>query len=260
MDVAGKHVVVTGAAGGIGEALARRFAKEGARAVVLADVDAARVRAAADAIGDVATAAEVDVRSRAAITALIDDAEAGSGPIDLFCSNAGIAIAGTVEVDEADWQRIWEINVMSHVHAAHVLVPRMVERGGGWLLNTASAAGLLAQIGSSPYSVTKAAAVAFAESLAIEYGDKGIGVSVLCPQAVRTNMTAGSEGGGVAGVDGMMEPDTLADAVIAGLAEESFLILPHPEVREYEQRKTANRDRWLKGMQRLRDRYAGNAL
>ncbi len=260
MDVKGKHVVVTGAAGGIGEALARRFAAEGARAIVLADVDAARVRAAAEAIGDGATAAEVDVRSREAITRLIDEAEDRSGPIDLFCSNAGIAIPGTVELPEGDWQRIWDINVMSHVHAAHVLVPRMIERGGGWLLNTASAAGLLAQIGSSPYSVTKAAAVAFAESVAIEYGDKGIGISVLCPQAVRTNMTAGSEGGGVAGVDGMMEPDTVADAVISGLREESFLILPHPEVIEYVQRKASDRDRWLKGMQKLRDRYAGNAL
>jgi NAD(P)-dependent dehydrogenase (short-subunit alcohol dehydrogenase family) len=260
MDVSGRHVVVTGAAGGIGEALARRFAKEGARAVVLADVDAERVHAVADSIGDVATAAEVDVRSRAAITKLVDEAEARSGAIELFCSNAGIGVAGTIEVAEEDWQRIWDINVMAHVHAAHVLVPRMVERGGGWLLNTASAAGLLAQIGSTPYTVTKAAAVAFAESLAIEYGDKGIGVSVLCPQAVRTNMTAGTEGGGVAGVDGMMEPETVADAVIVGLDVESFLILPHPEVRDYLQRKTANIDRWLKGMQRLRDRYAGNAI
>lgn len=260
MDVAGRHVVVTGAAGGIGEALARRFAAEGARAVVLADVDAPRVKAAAEAIGDVATSTSIDVRSREAIAALVDEAEARDGAIDLFCSNAGIAIAGTVELPETDWQRIWEINVMSHVHAAHVLVPRMVERGGGWLLNTASAAGLLAQIGSSPYTVTKAAAVAFAESIAIEYGDKGIGVSVLCPQAVRTNMTAGSEGGGVAGVDGMMEPDAVADAVIEGLAAESFLILPHAEVSDYVERKTADRDRWLKGMQRLRDRYAGNTL
>ncbi len=260
MEVEGKHVVVTGAAGGIGEALARRFAAEGARAVGLADVDGDRVRGAAKAIGPVAAAAEVDVASRAQITALIDEAEDRSGPIDLFCSNAGIAIAGNVELPEGDWRRIWDINVMSHVHAAHVLVPRMIERGGGWLLNTASAAGLLAQIGSSPYGVTKAAAVAFAESVAIEYGDRGVGVSVLCPQAVRTNMTAGSEGGGVAGVDGMMEPDVLADAVIEGLRAESFLILPHAEVAEYVVRKAGDRDRWLKGMQKLRDRYAGNTL
>jgi len=260
MDVSGKHVVVTGAAGGIGEALARRFAKEGARAIVLVDVDGARVKAVAQSIGAIASAEVVDVRSRDAIAALVDTAEARSGPIDLFCSNAGIAIAGDVDVAEDDWQRIWEINVMAHVHAAAVLVPRMAERGGGWLLNTASAAGLLAQIGSSPYTVTKAAAVAFAESLAIEWGDRGIGVSVLCPQAVRTNMTAGSEGGGVAGVDGMMEPEVLADAVVAGLAEESFLILPHPEVRDYVQRKAGDVGRWLRGMQKLRDRYAGNTL
>lgn len=260
MDVNGKHVVVTGAAGGIGEALARRFVQEGARALVLADVDAARVEAAAKAIGPIATSFAVDVRSRAAIEQLIDDAERANGPIDLFCSNAGIGVEGTVDVAEADWQRIWEINVMAHVHAAKVLVPRMVERGGGWLLNTASAAGLLAQIGSTPYTVTKAAAVAFAESVAIEWGDKGVGISVLCPQAVRTNMTAGSEGGGVAGVDGMMEPAEVADAVVAGLAAESFLILPHPEVQQYVQRKAGDRERWLRGMQRLRDRYAGKAL
>jgi NAD(P)-dependent dehydrogenase (short-subunit alcohol dehydrogenase family) len=260
LELSGKHVVVTGAASGIGRALALRFAKEGARALVLADIDEAGVRSVAAAIGGSARGVRLDVRSREAISSLVDDVENRNGAIDLFCSNAGIAIPGGVEGDVEEWQRIWEINVMAHVHAAHVLVPRMIERGGGYLLNTASAAGLLAQIGSSPYSVTKHAAVALAESIAIEYGDKGIGISVLCPQAVRTAMTAGTEGGGVAGVDGMMEPDVVADAVVAGLRTESFLILPHPEVKEYLARKTADVERWLKGMQRLRDRYSGNTL
>ena len=260
MELSGKHVVVTGAASGIGRAMAERFAKEGARALVLADIDAEGVGTVADEIGDVAMPVRLDVRSRSETEALIDAAEARSGPIDLYCANAGIAIVGGVEGEVDDWQRIWDINVMAHVHAAHVLVPRMIERGGGYLLNTASAAGLLAQIGSSPYTVTKAAAIALAESIAIEYGDRGIGISVLCPQAVRTAMTAGTEAGGVAGVDGMLEPEAVADAVVAGLAAESFLILPHPEVADYVTRKTGDRERWLKGMQRLRDRYAGNTL
>lgn len=260
MDVAGKHVMVTGAASGIGRALALRFARAGARALVLADIDGSRVRQVAEQIGPSASGVRLDVRSRAETRSLVDRVEMANGPIDLYCANAGIAIPGGVEVDVEEWQRIWDINVMAHVHSAHVLVPRMIARGGGYLLHTASAAGLLAQIGSSLYTVTKAAAVALAESIAIEYGDQGIGISVLCPQAVRTAMTAGTEGGGVAGVDGMMEPDAVAEAVIEGLAAESFLILPHPEVKEYVQRKSADIDRWLKGMQRLRDRYAGKAI
>lgn len=260
MELTDKHAVVTGAASGIGRAMALRFAQEGARALVLADIDADGVAAVAAEIGDAATSVRLDVRSRSETLALVDAAEERSGPIDLFCSNAGIAIAGGVEGDVEDWQRIWDINVMAHVHAAHVLVPRMIERGGGYLLNTASAAGLLAQIGSSPYSVTKHAAVALAESIAIEYGDRGIVVSVLCPQAVRTAMTAGTEAGGVAGVDGMLEPEAVADAVVAGLAAESFLILPHPEVGEYVKRKTEDIERWLRGMQRLRNRYSGNTI
>ena len=144
---------------------------------------------------------------------------------------------------------------MAHVWAARHLVPRMLERGGGYLLNTASAAGLLIQIGSAPYTVTKHAAVGFAEWLAVTYGEQGLRVSVLCPQAVETKMTAGFEGGGVAGVDGMLAPEAVADAVIDGLRDERFLILPHPEVAEYERRKTADRDRWLTGMQRLQARF-----
>ena len=163
--------------------------------------------------------------------------------------------AGGPFAADADWQRSWEVNVMAHVHAARAVLPSMLARGEGYLLNTASAAGLLTQIGSAPYSVTKHAAVGLAEWLAITYGDRGIAVSVLCPQAVRTAMTASTENGGVAGVDGMLEPDAVAECVVQGLAEERFLILPHPSVSEYMQRKTADYDRWLAGMRRLQARY-----
>src|SRR5690606_6257213 len=163
------------------------------------------------------------------------------------------------EVPDAEWQRIWSINVMAHVYAARALVPRMIARGGGYLLNTASAAGLLSQIGSAPYAVTKHAAVAFAEWLSITHGEQGIKVSVRCPQAVRPPMIGGTEEGGVAGVDGVLEPEQVADAVIAGLADERFLILPHPEVLEYLQRQAADYDRWLRGMRRLQERYLGPA-
>jgi len=246
MEIEGAHVVVTGAASGIGEALAARFEREGARAVVRADVQPG------DGI------VRCDVAKEPDLVALIDGAEAEHGAIDLFCSNAGILGAfGGIEVLDDDWQRIIDINVMAHIRAARHLVPRMVERGGGYLLNTASAAGLLTQIGAAPYAVTKHAAVAFAEWLSITYGDAGLKVSVLCPQAVRTAMTAGTESGGVAGVDGMIEPGVVADAVVAGLADERFLILPHPEVAEYVRRKAADHDRWIRGMRRLQSRFPG---
>lgn len=253
MEIADKHVVVTGGAAGIGRALCRRFAADGARAVVVADLD---VRGTAQVAGEIGGLAHpTDVRDRRAVQRLVDTALEANGPIDLFCSNAGLFVAGGEEVPDENWQRIWEVNVMAHVHAARAVLPSMLERGRGYLLNTASAAGLLTQIGAAPYSVTKHAAVGYAEYLAIEYGDRGIGVSVLCPQAVRTAMTAGTDGGGVAGVDGMMEPDEVADAVVKGLAEERFWILPHPVVREYVQRKASDVDRWLAGMRRLRRRY-----
>ncbi|MDD5168217.1 MAG: SDR family NAD(P)-dependent oxidoreductase [Syntrophales bacterium] len=251
MEVAGKIIVVTGGACGIGKALCRRFASEGAKAVVVADVNEAEARSVADEIKGVAVTC--DVSREDDITRLVRYTEETYGTIDLFCSNAGIIAIGGVEVSNADWQRIWEINVLAHVYVARALIPGMTGRGGGAIMITASAAGLLSQIGSTPYSVTKHAAVGLAENLAITYGDQGIKVFALCPQAVRTAM-AGPDGG-VAAVDGLMEPEYLAGQVIEGLKREEFLILPHPEVKTYMQRKTADYDRWLQGMRRLQSRF-----
>jgi NAD(P)-dependent dehydrogenase (short-subunit alcohol dehydrogenase family) len=253
MDISGKIVAVTGGGHGIGRGLAERFAAEGAAGVAVLDLDGDGAAAVAGSIGG--WGRRVDVTDEQAVLEAIDAIEAELGPIDLFCSNAGIINIGGVELPTDDFRRVMEVNVYAHLHAARVLVPRMIERGGGYLLNTASAAGLLTQIGSAPYSVTKHAAVALAEWISITYGDRGIKVSVLCPQAVRTAMTGGTEEGGVAGVDGMLEPAQVADAVIAGLAAESFLILPHPEVATYFERKATDYDRWLGGMRRLQSRF-----
>jgi len=250
MNMEAKVVVVTGGAEGIGAALCRRVAKEGAR-VVVADIDAAGAQTLAGEIGGLAL--RCDVAREEDIIRLVQHTEEQLGPIDIFFSNAGIIVKGDLEVTNDDWQRIWEINVMSHVYAARAVVPGMLARGGGWFVCTASAAGLLSQIGSAPYSVTKHAAVGFAENLAITYGDRGLKVAVVCPQAVRTRMTA--QGGGVAAVDGMMEADQVADCVMAALQEGRFMVLPHPEVRDYMQRKTADYDRWIHGMQRLKARF-----
>ena len=257
MKLAGKHAVVTGGASGIGRALCRRFAAEGARAVTVADLDGEGAAAVADEIGGLGLA--VDVADEAAVKDLVAQSEARGGPIDLFCSNAGIGVAGGVEASNEEWQRIWDINLMAHVYAARAVLPSMLERGEGYLLNTASAAGLLTQIGSAPYAVTKHAAVALAEWLAITHGDQGLKVSVLCPQAVATKMTADTEGGGVAGVDGMIEPEEVAECVVQGLDEEKFLILPHPVVDTYMKRKTGDYDRWIAGMRRLQERFTGAA-
>lgn len=255
MKIAGKVCVVTGGASGIGKALATRFIAEGAKAVVIADLNADTVSAVGAEIG--AQTHALDVRDETAIAALVASVEAEHGQIDLFCSNAGIiGVDGepwwATGADNELWQRMWEIHLMSHVYAARACLPAMIARGEGYLLNTASAAGLLAQIGSAPYSVTKHAAVSFAESLAITHGDDGIKVSCLCPQAVDTAMTAGTDGGGVAGVDGMLSAEAVAEAVIQGLDVESFLILPHPEVEEYRQNKARSYERWLGGMRKLR--------
>lgn len=247
-----KVAAVTGAAGGIGAALARQLGADGVTVAVL-DRDDQGAAAVADEIGGLPLA--VDVGDRAAVTGAIDRIESDLGPIDLFCANAGIMVPGGYEVAPGDWQRIWDVNVMAHVHSASVLVPRMIARGGGHLLHTASAAGLLAQIGSAPYTVTKAAAIGFAEYLAITYGQQGLRVSVLCPQAVRTAMTAEIESGGVAGLDGMLEPDEVAGVALEGVRNGDFLILPHPEVAEYARRKADDRERWIAGMQRLNARF-----
>ena len=252
MQVKDRIVVVTGAASGIGRALARRFHQEGAKLVVCADLNGEGAEAVADEIGGVAFT--TNVGQEADIQALVETVERDHGPIDLFCSNAGIGVGGGAEVANERWQRIWDINVMAHVWAARHVVPRMLARGGGYLLNTASAAGLLSQIDSAPYAVTKHAAVAFAEWLAITHGDDGLKVSVLCPQAVRTAMTAGNPDG-VASVDGMIEPEDVADACVKAIEAEQFLILPHPVVLEYMRRKTNDYDRWIGGMRKLARRF-----
>ena len=260
MEVQDKTIVVTGGASGIGRAMCERFAAEGARHVVVADLNGKgaeavteRIVASGKAGGAAAAARQVDVGVEAELIDLIDDTEGRFGPIDLFCSNAGIGLGKGLDEPDEVWDTIWRVNTQSHVWVARHLVPRMIARGGGYLLNTASAAGLLTQIGSVTYAVTKHAAVALAEWIAITHGRDGIKVSVLCPQAVRTAMTA--DGPGVAGVDGMIEPEQAADAVIEALREERFLVLPHPEVAEYIRRKTTDYDRWLHGMRRLQERY-----
>jgi NAD(P)-dependent dehydrogenase (short-subunit alcohol dehydrogenase family) len=253
VKVQDRCVVVTGAASGIGAALARRFHADGARRVVIADRQAAALQRVAAEIG--AIAVPCDVTDEQQIRALVDTATSEAGPIDLFCSNAGVIAPGGEDATDDEWRLSIDVNVMAHIYAARAVVPSMLERGDGYLLQTASAAGLLTQIGSAPYSVTKHAAFAFAEWLSITYGDRGIKVSVLAPQAVRTAMTAGTEAGGVAGLDGMLEPAAVADAVIAGLEAESFLILPHPEVLEYFRRKADDYERWIRGMRRLQARF-----
>jgi NAD(P)-dependent dehydrogenase (short-subunit alcohol dehydrogenase family) len=254
MNLAGKIVVVTGGAQGIGAALCERFAAEGARAVVVADINRAGAEAVAVAVGGAAMGC--DVTREADIVRLIADTEEKFGPIDLFCSNAGIAVLdpdwdNPASAADDGWARSWAVNVMAHVYAARHLVPRMAARGGGYFLQTVSAAGLLSQIGSGPYSATKHAALGFAETLAIATRDRGIKVSVLCPQGVDTPMLHGITRG-VPDMDGVLTPAQIADAVVAGLAAEIFLILPHPEVATYVHRKAEDPDRWLAGMARLR--------
>jgi NAD(P)-dependent dehydrogenase (short-subunit alcohol dehydrogenase family) len=258
MQIKDKVAVVTGAGSGIGRAMAKRFIKEGARQVVIADLHAEPLNELAESIG--ARAITTDVADEQAVINLIRTTEQDYGQIDLLCNNAGIGVGGGPETPNDDWQRIWEINVMAHIYATRAALPDMLRRGDGYILNTASAAGLLTQIGSAPYAVTKHAAVAYAEWLAVTYGGRGIKVSALCPQAVNTAMTANIEGGGVAGVDGMMEPEELCDSVIETLAAETFLVLPHKEVLTYMQRKTTDYDRWIKGMQRLQTAYGADVF
>ena len=250
MKLKNKVAVVTGGANGIGRALCERFAAEGARGVVIADLDIERAESLAKDIGGLAITTNVAVESD--IVNLVARATAAYGQIDLFCSNAGIGTPGGADEPNEIWQRIWEVNVMAHIYAARHVLPGMLARGEGYILATASAAGLLTQIGSAPYSVTKHAAVAFAEWLAITHGDAGIKVSCLCPQGVNTDLLRSSAGGpGEFLRANALEPSAVADAVVKALDEERFLVLPHPEVAEYFSRKATDYDRWLRGMRRL---------
>jgi len=286
MEIKDRVAVVTGGASGIGRSLCLAFAEHGAAAVVVSDIDAqgaAQVAAEITGRGQPALAVTADVASEPDVQALVAQAEQAFGRIDLVCSNAGIIVAGGIEVPDDAWSRICAINVQSHICVARAVLPGMLARGEGYLVITASAAGLLTQLGSAPYAVSKHAAVALAEWLSISYGDRGIGVSCLCPQAVTTNLGATSlrevaglvpapadtgaipaaAGNGSvsrqASVDGVLTPDQVAANVLAAVADERFLILPHPEVATYERRRAEDRDRWLGGMRRLQGRLAGRS-
>jgi NAD(P)-dependent dehydrogenase (short-subunit alcohol dehydrogenase family) len=254
MELSDRHVVVTGAAGGIGRALVRRFAAEGARSLVLADRDLEGARRIAEEVGGLAV--ELDAGSESSVRALIEQATGAHGPIDIFISNAGVPGAlGGPEVGDEVWDEAWRVNVMAHVWAARALVPAMVARGEGYLINTASAAGLLTQVSSLIYSVTKHAAVSLAEWLAIEYGDAGVRVSCICPQGVRTPMLdlAMEDPAGAAALTagGLIEPEDVADAVVLGIRDERLLILPHENVAGFLALKGSEPERWLKGMRRI---------
>jgi NAD(P)-dependent dehydrogenase (short-subunit alcohol dehydrogenase family) len=252
----GRTVVVTGAAGGIGRALALRCAAEGAR-VAVTDIQAEGLAAVGDELGAAGLALPADVTDSAAVSAFIDRVEAKLGPVDVFFANAGVAI-GEDPMDTPDdlWDLAFAVNVRAHVLAARRLLPGWLDRGEGYFVATASAAGLLTQIGSAPYAVTKHAAVAFAEWLSVTYGDRGLRVSCLCPMGVRTAMLAGEELSHrvVRSAGDVLEPSEVADVVVAGIEREQFLILPHPEVLTFFQRKGLDYERWLSGMRRLQAR------
>jgi NAD(P)-dependent dehydrogenase (short-subunit alcohol dehydrogenase family) len=285
VELQGRVVVVTGGASGIGRSLALAFAAAGAKGVVVADLDgdgAASVAAEVEAAGGAAVGVACDVSVEADVQSVVRTAEERFGPVDVFCANAGILVTGGIEAPDSAWDRVWAVNVKSHLFAARAVVPGMVERGEGYLVHTASAAGLLTQLGAAPYSVSKHAVVAFAEWLSITYGDAGVRVSALCPQAVATNLVTtstdvlagkpvsvppprtdsisaaagvGMKGG--AGGDGVLSPDDVAAKVLEAIGEERFLILPHPEVETYEQRRAGDRERWLRGMRRAQAQMAG---
>jgi NAD(P)-dependent dehydrogenase (short-subunit alcohol dehydrogenase family) len=249
VDLKNKVIVVTGGGSGIGAAMARRFAMEGPAGLVIADIDLGAATEVAEETGGVAIL--TDVASPEANESLILGAEEQFGPIDLFCANAGIGMVGDEQSDPSTWDRMWGINLMSHVHAARHLIPGWVARGEGYFLVTASAAGLLTNLKAAQYSVTKHAAVAFAEWLAVTYGDAGVKVSALCPQFVNTPLLEGSDAFKALGGNNTLEPHQVADAVVSGLREEKFLILPHPEVEKFFQNKANDYERWLGGMRKL---------
>jgi len=256
MRTDGRVVVITGGGGGIGSALATRFAAESDTTVVVTDLDGESAAAVAGPIGG--TSFELDVTDEPATRHVVRAVEERFGRIDILCLNAGIATGGSVDTPNGDWSRTWDVNVMAHVYATRYVLPGMLERGEGHIVSTASAAGLLTTIGAAPYSVTKHAAVALAEWLAVTYGARGVGVSCLCPQFVRTPMAesfatmSGATDELQAWVDGIaIDPSEVADAVLDAIREERFLVLPHPEVLTYFQAKAADYDRWIAGMQKL---------
>ncbi len=261
--MAGRWAIVTGAAGGIGAALARRFAAEGAAAVVLADRDGPAATAVASGLPVEALGLGVDVGDERQVRRLVATVQERYARVDLFCSNAGVSAGAGLDASDDDWAHAWSVNVMAHVYAARAVLPGMLARGAGYLLQTCSAAGLLTAVGDAPYTATKHAAVGLAEWLAVTYGGRGIRVSALCPQGVRTSMLtdgldAGHLGAKVVAASGaVIEPDDVAEAVVRGLAEERFLILPHPEVAGYTRRKAADPDRWLAAMRGLTARLDG---
>ena len=281
MELQDRVVVVTGGASGIGRSLAIAFGAAGATGVVVADLDGDGAASVAEEVAGEAIGVACDVSQEDQVQAVVAAAEERFGPVDVFCANAGILVTGGIEAPDSAWERAWSVNVKSHLYAARAVIPSMVERGGGYLVHTASAAGLLTQLGAAPYSVTKHAVVAFAEWLSITYGDAGIRVSALCPQAVATNLVTtsgdvltgrpvtvppprtdsisgaanvGAKGG--AGADGVLSPDDVALEVLEAIGEERFLILPHPEVETYEQRRAGDRERWLRGMRRAQAQMA----
>jgi len=249
MELRDKVVVITGAASGIGAALARRFSRDQPRALVLADLNLLSASEVAEETN--AVALEVDVARPEDNDRLVDEVEELFGPIDLFCANAGIGFAGDEQTPPEDWDRMWQVNVMSHVHAARRLIPLWKARGGGYFLATVSAAGLLTNLKAAQYSVTKHAALAFAEWLAITYGDIGVKVSCLCPMGVKTPFLDSATEFQDLLLPDALDPETVADAVVAGLANERFLILPHPEVEHFFQNKANDYERWLEGMRKL---------
>jgi len=254
MELNGKVVVVTGGGRGIGAAIARQFAQDGAQVIVADLEEAAAIHVATELEG---LGVGCDVSIEADVLALVRRVEERFGKIDLFCSNAGICPDEPDHAASASndvWQRCWDVHVMAHVYAARAVLPGMIERGDGYLLQMASAAGLLSQIGNAAYSATKHAAVGFAESIAITHGGDGIKVSVICPQYVATPMLGYGERVANAQQQGLLMPDQVADAVSEGVVREAFLILPHPVVAKYIQFKSSDYDRWLGSMRKLRSR------
>jgi len=255
MDIRGKVAIVTGGASGIGAGLAKRFADDGARGVVVADMNLERAQSVAREIGAVAVAMHCDVSREADIQALVAATRERFGQVDAYISNAGIlGKMGGFELEDALWDKMWQVHGMAHVWAARAVVPEMVERGEGFFLVTASAAGLLNIVESAPYGVTKHAALAFAEWLRIAYGRRGVRVSCLCPQSVQTDMVTGDAGS--AGYDGILSTAQVAQEVVDTMRNEHFLVLPHPQVIDYFRAKGQDYDRWIGGMQKLHARHA----